>query len=173
MDLTIYIDGASRGNPGPASAGVVIREFKSQAIVHEAGYLLDNSTNNVAEYRGLIRALEVVKKLTDWDGGGLHIFSDSQLMVRQITGEYRVKSPDLKPLLEEVQFHLMSLHPWQIQHVKRDKNKRADELANMALDAGKDVIARAGDGSKNTGAVPKKYEPEQIPSLKSSAATTS
>jgi len=151
MDLSVYVDGASRGNPGPAAAGVVIREMTTENPIHEAGYRLANSTNNVAEYRGLIRALEVVRNIPQWRGGDVAIYSDSQLMVRQITGEYRVKSADLQPLLQDVQILLVKLGAWRIRHVPREQNKRADELANLALDAGRDVIVLAGDGSKATG----------------------
>lgn len=147
MDVTAHIDGASRGNPGPAAAGIVIRELDAERTVHEAGYVLGHSTNNVAEYHGLIRALQLIPRIKGWDGGEVRIFSDSQLMVRQITGEYRVKSAGLAPLLDEAQMLLMRLERWQIRHVPREQNKRADELANMALDAGRDVIVVAGDGS--------------------------
>lgn len=137
MEITIYIDGGSRGNPGPAAAGVVITHTQTDAPLHEGGYFLGRATNNVAEYTGLIRALQIAAR---YEPTLTKIYSDSQLMVRQITGEYRVKSPDLKPLFEDAQSQLLSFPHWQIHHVLRDKNKRADELVNMALDKKSDVV---------------------------------
>jgi len=147
MDLLINIDGGSRGNPGPAAAGVTIRAVPGNTVLHEAGYHLGHATNNVAEYNGLLRALDVVARMKGYDGGKVRIQSDSQLMVRQVLGEYKMKSPDLKPLLEEARVKLRKLGPWQIEHVMREENERADELANMALDVGRDVVVVAGDGS--------------------------
>ena len=136
MNLTIHFDGGSRGNPGPASAGVVIHDADTGKPVHEAGYFLGKRTNNVAEYQGLIRSLEKAKQL---GGERLDIHSDSQLLVRQITGAYRVKSPALKPLYEQAKALLSGFADWKIQHVYRDKNQRADELANLAMDHHADV----------------------------------
>lgn len=147
MNLIVNVDGASRGNPGPASAGIVIRDAQAGKVVHEGGYLLGQSTNNVAEYNGLLKSLEVLTALPRQPGTVIHIHSDSQLMVRQITGEYRVKSADLQPLVARAQMMLRKLGPWKIFHVPREENRRADELANMALDAGRDVIVTSGDGS--------------------------
>ncbi|GAB4189744.1 MAG: hypothetical protein Kow00105_04120 [Phycisphaeraceae bacterium] len=141
MKLTIHFDGGSRGNPGPASAGVVITDAETGRPVHEAGYFLGRCTNNVAEYTGLIRSLEVAKKM---GAGEVDIFSDSQLLVRQILGEYRVKSPDLKPLYEKAVRLLDGFDAWHIEHVRRDGNQRADELANLAMDRQADV---SGDGT--------------------------
>jgi len=137
MNLRIYVDGGARGNPGPAAAGVAIYDADQAKPVHEAGYFLGRQTNNTAEYRGLLLALEVAVKL-----GATHvsIFSDSQLMVRQIQGQYRVKSPDLKPLYEQAGRLLQQIDRWQITHVYRKDNQRADELANLAMDAKQDVV---------------------------------
>jgi ribonuclease HI len=140
MELIIYIDGGSRGNPGPAAAGVVINAKSDGKPVHEAGYYIGNATNNVAEYQGLIRSLQDAKKL---GGEHVHIFSDSQLMVRQITGQYRVKSPDLQPLHEQAQMLLLEFSQWEIQHVLREKNTRADELVNIALGKRADIVIDA------------------------------
>ncbi len=136
MNLIIHFDGGSRGNPGPASAGIVIRNADSDKTVYEAGHFLGKCTNNVAEYQGLIRSLEQAKTL---GGEKLDIHSDSELLVRQITGQYRVKSPDLKPLYEQAKKLLADFNDWKIQHVYRDKNQRADELANLAMDHKSDV----------------------------------
>ncbi len=154
MDLSVHIDGASRGNPGPASAGIAIKQVEPPKVIHEAGYILGRMTNNVAEYQGLLRGLDLldaILKAMKSQGikvGRVHINSDSQLMVRQITGEYRVKSADLQPLLEEAQAKLLKLSDWVIRHVPREQNARADLLANQALDAGRDVILVAGPGTK-------------------------
>ncbi len=139
MNLIIHFDGGSRGNPGPASAGVVIRDADTDKPVHEAGYFLGRCTNNVAEYQGLVRSLEQAQTL---GGKHLDIHSDSELLVRQITGKYRVKSPDLKPLYARAIKLLAGFDGWKIQHVRREKNQRADELANLAMDHKADV---AGD----------------------------
>ncbi len=148
--LTIHIDGGSRGNPGPAAAGVVIAEGESDKPLHEAGYVLGEATNNVAEYTALIRAVELADGL---GGKELSIHSDSELLVKQITGQYRVKNEALAELLEEAQVKLIRFDAWHIKHVKREQNKRADALVNMALDAGEDVIV-TGEGA--TGAPPPK-----------------
>lgn len=144
MNLIIHIDGGSRGNPGPAAAGVVIHDADSGRVVHEAGYLLGRATNNVAEYQGLIRALKLAIQM---GARSVDIRSDSQLMVRQITGDYRVKSPDLAPLCKEAQTLLLTIDTWQLRDVRRHENARADELANLALDRGGDLVlsATAGD----------------------------
>jgi len=137
MNLQIHVDGGSRGNPGPAAVGVVIADAQSGKSLHEAGYFLGTTTNNVAEYRGLLRALRLAIPL---EPDATIIHSDSQLMVRQITGEYRVKSDAIRPLHEQAQSLLLQLGGWQIKHVRREQNKRADELVNEAMDAGQDVI---------------------------------
>jgi ribonuclease HI len=136
LNLIIYFDGGSRGNPGPASAGIVIHDADSGKAVHEAGHFLGRCTNNVAEYQGLLRSLKQAQTL---GGESLVIHSDSELLVRQITGQYRVKSPDLKPLYEQAMVLLRGFGQWKIQHVRREKNQRADELANLAMDHKADV----------------------------------
>ncbi len=153
MNLTIHIDGGSRGNPGPAAVGVVIVDSDTQQPLHEAGYYLGVATNNVAEYQGLLRSLQLAMQLNPQD---VRIYSDSELMVKQLTGEYRVKSPDLQPLFEQAQRLLLRLGNWQIRHVGRELNKRADELVNRSLDASADVIVRdlTGQGSPDTIASP-------------------
>lgn len=136
MGLVIHVDGGSRGNPGPAAAGVVIADDSGNPVL-EAGYFLGRMTNNAAEYSALIRALEYVGQR---GADAVSIHSDSELLVRQITGEYRVKSADLAPLFERVQVLLLRIPCWNIRHVRRELNRRADELANKAMDAAGDVI---------------------------------
>ncbi|MEX2214042.1 MAG: ribonuclease HI family protein [Phycisphaeraceae bacterium] len=154
MNLSLHVDGASRGNPGPASVGVVIKDTDTGKVIHEAGYPLGQLTNNSAEYRGLVRGLALLLALKGIEIGRVSIHSDSQLMVRQITGEYRMKSADLMPLLEEAQMKLLGLTDWTIQHVPREKNARADKLANMALDEGKAVVLVAGPGTGEVASEP-------------------
>ncbi len=144
MALVIYVDGGSRGNPGPAGAGVVIRE-DGGSQVFEAGYFLGHQTNNAAEYHALLRALE---RVGQYPPQPLVIHSDSELLVRQLTGAYQVKSPKLAPLFRQVQMLLLRIAHWSIRHVPREENTRADALANLAMDAGRDVVRRdtsAGD----------------------------
>ena len=140
MNLVLYIDGGARGNPGPAAVGVVIQDESTRAPLHEAGYWLGTATNNTAEYQGLIRALTLA---TDMKPNRITIYSDSELLVRQITGQYRVKSTTIKPLFENARKLLGGFSQWEIHHVRREKNKRADELANMSMDARRDVIVNA------------------------------
>ncbi|MEM1354179.1 MAG: ribonuclease HI family protein [Planctomycetota bacterium] len=137
MEALIHIDGGSRGNPGPAAAGVSITTPDGKDALFEAGYWLGKQTNNVAEYQGLLKSLEAAFQL------GLvkvRVRSDSELMVKQIKGEYRVKAPNLKPLFQDAQVALSRFEAWSIEHVYREQNKRADQLANMAMDASDDVI---------------------------------
>lgn len=144
MNLIIHIDGGARGNPGPAGVGVVIHDAESGAAVHEAGYFVGRTTNNVAEYHGLLKALAAAREL---GAKQVDIRSDSQLMVRQITGQYRVKSEDLRPLYEQARQHLAALGKWRIEHIRREQNARADALANLAMDARKDVTPDGNAGS--------------------------
>ncbi|MEW6250963.1 MAG: ribonuclease HI family protein [Planctomycetota bacterium] len=143
MGLIIHIDGGARGNPGPAGAGVVIRTEKG-APVHEAGYFLGRQTNNAAEYHALIRALQRAQRAAP---DALTIYSDSELLVRQLTGDYQVKSPGLAPLFREAQTLLLRIGRWNVRHVRREENTRADELANMAMDRRADVVVFDVDGA--------------------------
>jgi len=137
---------------------VVIADAKSGKPVHEAGYFLGKCTNNVAEYQGLVHSLKQAKALK---GTHLNIHSDSELLVRQITGQYRVKSPDLKPLYEKAVTLLRSFEDWKIQHVRRENNERADELANLAMDHQADVKGDTppAPGSANPGSKPQASNP--------------
>ena len=124
------VDGAARGNPGPASYGVVVRGPDGHAVESIAKYI-GSTTNNVAEYYGLIAALDYahahhIKRL--------RVRSDSELLVRQIQGRYKVKSADLKPLHERARKLAASLAHFAIEHIPREQNAEADALANAALD---------------------------------------
>lgn len=126
----VHSDGASRRNPGPASLGVSIRDAAGVevAIASEA---IGVATNNVAEYRALIRALELLLEL----GAEEAEFNlDSELIVKQLNGEYRVKDPKMQALYAEVKQGLRFLRRYEVRHVPRAENKRADALANAALD---------------------------------------
>ncbi|MFA9479936.1 ribonuclease HI family protein [Phycisphaerales bacterium AB-hyl4] len=150
MNLIIHIDGGSRGNPGPAGVGVVLHDADTRKPVHEAGYFVGRTTNNVAEYTGLLRALEIAH---EHNAASVTVHSDSQLMVRQLHGQYKVKSADLKPLFDKARQALGRFKQWKLDHVPREKNERADELANLAMDVRKDVIAVVnGQASKSTAA---------------------
>ncbi|MHB1935183.1 MAG: ribonuclease HI family protein [Acidobacteriaceae bacterium] len=127
-----YTDGGSRGNPGPSGYGVVILG-EDGSILGELSEFLGMRTNNVAEYSGLLAALEFA--LANGHPR-LRVVSDSELMVKQIRGQYRVQSPDLRPLYEEAKRRIAKLEAFQIEHVLRGKNKKADELANQAMDRG-------------------------------------
>jgi ribonuclease HI len=130
--ITAYCDGGSRGNPGPAGFGVYIQD-ENGSVVAELSEYLGRKTNNVAEYSGLLAALQFA---VDGKYERLRVISDSELMVKQMKGQYRVNSPELRPLYEEAKRRAGSLKAFQIQHVLRDKNKHADRLANLAMDSG-------------------------------------
>jgi ribonuclease HI len=136
LSLLINIDGGSRGNPGPAGAGVVIRR-EDEALVHESAWFLGRQTNNAAEYTALLRALE---RVTRCPTQPITIYSDSELLVRQLTGEYAVKSAALAPLFRQAQVLLLKVGRWAVRHIPREENGRADELANLAMDRRADVL---------------------------------
>ena len=127
-----HIDGASRGNPGPAAYAVVLRDADGKAVL-ELGKKIGRETNNVAEYYALLAALDYAST------HGIHalrIRSDSELLVRQMQGRYKVKSPDLKPLYERALKLVRQLRYFAIEHIPREMNRDADALANVALDSG-------------------------------------
>lgn len=141
ISVTIYIDGGARGNPGPAAAGVVIKSADDGTVLHEAGIFLGRATNNVAEYSALLAGLDAAMKLGASEAA---VFSDSQLLVRQMNGQYRVRNEGLKPLHQEAQDMARKLQGFSITHVRRDKNVHADRLVNRALDAKANVEDAAG-----------------------------
>lgn len=129
--LEIFTDGASRGNPGPAAIGMVFRQ-KGGAELAQHRETIGQATNNVAEYRAVVTALEHCRR---WGVERVHLFIDSELIVRQLHGTYRVKSPDLRPLYQQVCFLSKDLADFKVRHVPRGENAFADHLANLALDA--------------------------------------
>lgn len=131
--IVAYIDGGARGNPGPAGYGVRI-EDEHGALIEEFNGFLGVSTNNVAEYNGLLAALKYAQ------AGGhrrIRVKSDSELLVKQMRGEYRVKHPGLQPLFQQAQAIVATLDRVIIEHVRREQNKDADRLANLAMDQGR------------------------------------
>ena len=130
--ITAYCDGGSRGNPGPAGFGVFIQGADGE-VLGELSEYLGKHTNNFAEYSALLAALDFA--LTQGHRR-LKVISDSELMVKQMKGQYKVNSPELRPLYEEARRRSIRLDSFQIQHVLREKNQRADRLANMAMDRG-------------------------------------
>ncbi len=128
--LIAYTDGAARGNPGPAGAGVYIVD-QHDVMVEEAYAYLGTATNNVAEYQALILALDKLEALNPAE---VIIRADSQLMIRQLTGEYKVKNEGLKPLYLEAKSRLRAFEKVVLEHVPREQNKDADRLANDAID---------------------------------------
>jgi len=127
-----FTDGGSRGNPGPSGYGVVL-QAEDGATLAELSEFLGMRTNNVAEYSGLLAALEYA---VAHGVPRLRVVSDSELMVKQMRGQYRVQSPELRPLYEEAKRRAGKLEAFRIEHVLRGKNKKADELANQAMDRG-------------------------------------
>ena len=142
--LTLEFDGGSRGNPGPAGIGVVVRAQDRTPLV-TLGRFIGRATNNVAEYRALITALEEAKKL---GAKKIVIRGDSELIIKQMKGEYRVKHPNMKDLYDEAQFLLHQFNEATITHNLRHKNELADKLANLAMDRKRDVteVNDGGDG---------------------------
>src|SRR5579859_391218 len=131
--IIAHIDGASRGNPGPAAYGVVL-ESEDGTHLAALSKTLGHTTNNVAEYHALLAALEYA---VEHQLRRLKVLTDSELLARQIQGAYKVRSPDLKPLYEHARSTIARFESFSIQHVRREQNSEADRLANLALDGAK------------------------------------
>jgi len=127
---SLYVDGASRGNPGPAGAGAVLRDPTGH-IRDSGSRYLGRTTNNVAEYQALLLGLELARR---HGVRSLDIFADSELLVRQLTGRYRVRSPHLRPLYDAVRQTLSGFAAVRLRHLERSLNREADRLANQAID---------------------------------------
>ena len=132
MRVSLYCDGASRGNPGPSGAGVVLLDEKGEQIFELSRYL-DKGTNNEAEYRALVRGLEAA---ADLDVKRIEIFLDSELVVRQLSGKYKVRNARLRSLFDQAVSILQQFDDYAIFHVGRELNQQADRLANEAIDRG-------------------------------------
>jgi len=139
------IDGGSRGNPGPASYGVVIRDPRGEIVARLKKYI-GRMTNNVAEYYGLIAALDYAQS---HGIRALRVESDSELLVQQMRGRYKVKSADLQPLFERAKKMSQSFESFRIDHVYREQNREADALANEALDATSGAPGTSGSASRD------------------------
>src|ERR1700742_840546 len=144
------IDGGSRGNPGPAAYGVLIRDPKGEPVAHLKKYI-GRMTNNVAEYYGLIAALDYVESQGI---RALRIESDSELLVKQMKGLYKVRSEELAPLYERAKKMAAGLDSFRIDHVYREHNREADALANLAMDEveGPDAKPRGERGAAKSAA---------------------
>jgi ribonuclease HI len=150
----IHTDGAARGNPGPAAYAFVIT--RPEGTVIEDKGKIGTATNNVAEYSALIHALE---RAVQEGAEHVTVHSDSELLVKQMRGEYRVKNPDLQDLYQEARALVKSLRGGaEFQHVPRGANERADQLANQALDGDKKPTATRTARKKPTAAAPERVE---------------
>jgi ribonuclease HI len=147
--LIAHVDGGSRGNPGPAGYGVVITDENKRKIA-SLNEFLGHQTNNYAEYHGLLAALDYA--LTHGHSA-LKVVADSELLVKQIRGEYRVKSPALQELYREARRVIDQLKWFSIQHVLRERNHEADRLANLAMDRG---MGRVSPGAPESTKAPAK-----------------
>jgi ribonuclease HI len=130
--IVAYIDGGARGNPGPAGYGVRIEDEMGGLITEFNGFL-GSATNNVAEYNGLLAALRYAR---EQGHRKVRIKSDSELLVKQMRGEYRVKNPGLQPLFQQARTLAEGFERIVYEHVRREQNKEADRLANIAMDQG-------------------------------------
>ena len=131
--VTVNVDGGARGNPGPAAIGVVLRG--DGEVLEEVGETIGEATNNVAEYRALLRGIELAAA---HGASELELIGDSELVVRQVEGRYKVKNAGMKELHEEVKQALGEFNSWSIRHVRRAENADADRLVNQALDGALD-----------------------------------
>jgi ribonuclease HI len=130
VKVVVNVDGGSRGNPGPAAIGVVVADPEGE-VLDEVAEAIGVATNNVAEYRALLRGLERAREL---GASEIEIINDSELIARQLTGQYKVKHPAMKPLYLEAMAALRGFERWKIRTVPRALNASADALVNAALD---------------------------------------
>jgi ribonuclease HI len=130
VKLAVNVDGGARGNPGPAAIGAVVRDSDGE-VLEERGERIGTATNNVAEYRALLLGIERAAEL---GAGELELIGDSELIVRQVKGEYKVKDKTLRELHGKVVRALQPFDSWSIRHVRRELNTEADRLVNSVLD---------------------------------------
>jgi ribonuclease HI len=131
----VYADGASRGNPGPASIGAAVYDENGREV-YKVSRRLGRATNNEAEYQAAIAGLEAALGL---GGGEVELRMDSELIIRQLEFRYKVRNERLRPFFNRLIELRRQFDVFSLQHVPREKNKRADELANLALDSGEDI----------------------------------
>jgi len=154
--LTLEFDGGSRGNPGPAGIGIVIRAADGTPLV-TLGRYIGRATNNVAEYTALITSMQEAQKL---GATKIKINGDSELVIRQMTGQYKVKHPDLIPLYRQAKTLFDSFEEATIAHHYREKNELADSLGNLAMDRKADVTEVSGSGKVLEQDLPSAKAPE-------------
>ena len=130
MKVVVNVDGGARGNPGPAAVAAVAATPEGEPLA-ERNAAIGDATNNVAEYRALLLGLDLARELGATE---VEVVNDSELVARQIGGEYKVKHPGLKPLYQEAMRALRDFDGWAVRSVRREQNTRADELVNEALD---------------------------------------
>jgi ribonuclease HI len=128
--VTVHVDGGARGNPGPAAIGVVVSDGDG-GVLDEVGERIGVATNNVAEYKALLRGIELAAALGARE---VELVNDSELIAKQLTGAYKVKHPAMKPLYEQAMTALRGFESWRIRSVPRAQNADADRLVNEALD---------------------------------------
>jgi ribonuclease HI len=134
MTILAYTDGASRGNPGESGIGIVLKDVQDNTIASQYGYI-GETTNNIAEYTALATCLKLVQKM---NCSNLVVHSDSELMVRQLNGQYKVKDEGLKKYFQHIKKILTeSQYQFTIKYVPREKNQEADQLANVGIDSKK------------------------------------
>ena len=131
MKVVVHVDGGARGNPGPAAAAAVVSTPEGE-VLDEASAFLGRASNNVAEYRGLLLGLERARTLGATE---VEVVNDSELIAYQVTGRYKVKHPDMRPLHAEALGALREFDKWSVRPVKRAQNASADALVNQCLDA--------------------------------------
>ncbi len=129
--LVVNVDGGARGNPGPAAIAAVVTNAEGE-VVDSHGETIGRATNNVAEYRALLLGIERAREL---GASEVELVGDSELVVKQVKGEYKVKDAGLRPLHAEVRSALQGFERWSIRHVRREHNAAADALVNETLDA--------------------------------------
>ena len=130
MKVVLHVDGGARGNPGPAAIGVVVSSPDGD-VLDEVAETIGVATNNVAEYRALLRGIERARAIGATE---VEIVNDSELVAKQLTGAYKVKHPAMRPLHAEAIAALRAFDAWRVRSVPRAQNARADELVNQALD---------------------------------------
>lgn len=128
--VIVHVDGGARGNPGPAGIAAVVTAPDGSRLVERGDYI-GEATNNVAEYRAVLLGLELARELGARE---VELVGDSELVARQIGGQYKVKNPGLRPLFVETMRALREFDRWSVRNVRREANERADELVNAALD---------------------------------------
>lgn len=134
MKVVIFTDGASRGNPGHASFGFTVSDASGK-LLHKGAKYIGITTNNVAEYTGVLEALKFVKEKYGDQLLEVALYADSKLVAEQLSGRFKVKSPHLKPIIEKIKILGLELGGVIYSHVPREKNRVADRLANLALDS--------------------------------------